>query len=138
MYYKEVLNVEELIKIFYFVLESIEITISKRAAKLLSRPVDKAFDNFEVKYIEKNKEKYNKIKKYVLDSLGGYENIVFVEKFGNGYNFIFFDLNKVNYYHMKNFNCRVFISKKRDSMILLPKYGIIGIDISYLLEQSVD
>ena len=132
---------KELKDIFYFILGSIISTISNRTAQLIIKPVNKAFDYFEERVEEKyiiekeiKRERYQKIKRYVLYSLGGYENIVFVEKYRNGYKFVFFDLSEVKYDHMKNFDCRVFISEKRDSMILLPKHGTIEIDISYLLE----
>lgn len=89
----------ELKDIFYFILGSIISTISNRTTQLVNKPVNRTFDLLEEKIyrveekyiIEKDikKERYHKIKRYVLESLGGYENIVFVEKYRNGYKFIF-------------------------------------------------
>lgn len=71
-------------------------------------------------YSRTDNEKYIKIKKYILDALGGLDNIAFIQEYGRGIMFVFYNFDKVKYYHMKNFNCRVFISQKRGSMILMP------------------
>lgn len=57
-----------------------------------------------------------------------------IKPYKNGYEFIFEDFGKVKYYHMKNFNCRVFISENRGAMRLLPQNLDEPNVVQYLIE----
>lgn len=111
--------------IFYSILEIIVKAISEKTVNSAYDYIKKEIS--EMSENEKDKEEYvigdvyHRLTKYILDSLGGYENIVLAGNYSDGYKFLFNDLKKVKYYHMKNFDFRVFISEKRDSMILLPR-----------------
>lgn len=123
------MNIEAL---FFLILEHIQGVVYERTKGVLIKPVDWAFDNLEkvIDNYRENREMQSvkiipdndirKIKKYIIDSMGGFDNIVCVKKYQDGYMFVFYDFSKVKYYHMKNFDCRVFISDLRGSMILLP------------------
>lgn len=130
------------------IMENIINTFIHEAEKAVNTFFDRKFDYFKTKIngkieesfiIEKNRDedRYCKIKRYILDSLGGYENIVFAKNYKNGYKFVFFDLNDVKYYHMKNLDFRVFISEKLDSMILIPKEDSEKIDLLNLIDENI-
>jgi len=116
--------------IFLFILENIIKAVSEETTKSIYDYIKKKISQEGEK--EENTQEYiigdvyNTLKKYILDSLGGYENIVLAGNYGDGYKFIFNDLSKVKYGHMKNFDFRVFISNKCDSMILFPKVSNLG------------
>lgn len=123
------MNIEAL---FFLILEHIQGVVYERTKGVLIKPVDWVFDNLEktIDNYRENREMRSvkiipvndvrKIKKYIIESMGGLDNIVCVKKYQDGYMFVFKDFSKVQYYHMKNFDCRVFISALRGSMILLP------------------
>lgn len=123
------MNIEGL---FFLILDHIQEIVYERAKAGLKKTVDWAFDNLEktIDNYRENREMQSvkiipvndvrKIKKYIIESMGGLDNIVCVKKYQDGYMFVFKDFSKVKYYHMKNFDCRVFISDLRGSMILLP------------------
>ena len=137
MYYKrggDYMNWNELLTEIYNLFKNMAEVIpdvAKKGMTFVERQVKEKVQEYRImnsRIYFTGTEAELKIKRYIIDALGGLDNVAFVKRYGKGIMFVFYDFDKVKYYHMKNLNCRVFISKKRESMILIPKEGSIGIE----------
>lgn len=71
------------------------------------------------------------MKRYVIFSMGGMDNVAFIKPYQNtGYMIVFYDFGKVKYNNFKNLGVRVWISEERGSIILKPEVprACIGMD----------
>ena len=121
-------------KAFCVVIDIIMNSISDRSSRIVDKSIDYCLERIEnsietvrdkkqtdILISDIQRDDIEKVRKYIIKSMGGIDNIAFIEKCKNGYKFVFYDFEKVEYYHMKHFNCRIFISEKLGSMILLPQ-----------------
>lgn len=103
--------------------------------------IAKAIVNKATDVIQREIEKYDtdvvyldpgiQMKRYVIFSMGGMDNVAFIKPYQNtGYMIVFYDFGKVKYNNFKNLGVRVWISEERGSIILKPGVprACIGMD----------
>lgn len=123
----------------FIALHEITKTIVKRTTSAIQKEIDKVGDRIEKSICKEDNiieyDQRSSIKRYIIYSMGGINNIAFWKTYQNGYMFVFFDFSKVHYKNFKNLGARVWISEERGSIILRPREYEIYIEMNDFLDS---
>lgn len=143
----------EFFEIFYnvaYALIKAGVRIVKTGIETVGESIEQKIKEYHAYTIDVNSYNYNdwfsreetiaRIRDYIITNMGGPYNVVSFSKYyakrGEGFEFVFYDLSKVNYHKLKNY-AKVWVSDSRESIVLMPKNNENRLEeILYITERT--